>query len=644
MPRKREKKEKHGGEYACDFETYVAEDTTEQTETYVWSAAFVELTEAAPVSICENFPKMLDRITAKWKAGDTVKLFFHNLKFDGSFILADLLASGFQFIKTNKEGKFGKTYLDRSKMHGDEFNCIVSDTGQFYECSFKWNGVNIIIRDSYKLIPMSLKKAGHDFKTEHQKTEMAYKGNKTIYNISAKDRDYIMNDVLVLKELLLKMFDDGHTAMTIGACCMSEYHKQYKAEEWARMFPDLTRVNIPELGNVTQYEYIKKSYRGGWCYVNSDIQGKTLKRGAVYDANSHYPSQMDNALNFYPIGVGRYHKAINNQFDERTTKEMGKPFRFWFIRFKCSFNIKPGFFPFVQIKGSPLYNGREMLRDSRITMKGKKWEGKKFKKIRIGLEEWDDRPELCMTCNDWKLFRESYDVEDLEIFDALIFDADTGASLFHNYIDKYRIQKIEAGKIGNGAAKAIAKLFLNNLYGKFSTDPNSSYKIPKLDSEGVLHFDTVIANDKKPGYIAIGSAVTSYARCVTVRLADSNYNHFAYADTDSVHLYNLPKGFEIQGIPVDDLAFGAWKKESEWSTAKFLRAKTYIENIKTEKGGYSWEVKGAGMTPEAKADIKKMLKAEGVDVFKIGLEIGTNLKPVQIKGGTLLRETTFRIK
>lgn len=638
MPKK---KERLIGEkiYACDFETYVSEDTNTQKETHVWSSACVELLEGKAVKIRESFPAMLKAIANEQPEGETITLYFHNLKFDGVFILDYLLKEGREFVKYNRQGYNGKEYFDRGILNNNQYSCVISDLGAFYTIDFKAYGLIFHVVDSYKLIPLSLKKAGEGFNTAHKKTEMSYTGNKTIYTLSEKDRAYIMNDVIVLKEILLYMFNEGHQSLTIGSCCMTEFRKDYDNQRWSELFPDLTQLKCGESG-LSQFEYCAKAYRGGWCYVNDKISEKILYNGENYDANSHYPSMMIDVLSMYPIGIGAYYKAYNNRLGEVCERRMKNKNWYYFIRIKCAFKLKENFFPFIQIKGSPFFNGREMLKDSTPTR------FKKYKSIKIGTEKFDSRVELCLTCKDFELFKKSYYIDNLEVIDCLMFQALEGEELFGKYIRKYMRMKVEAGKTKNKALKQIAKLFLNNLYGKFGTKPDSSYKVPKLDKDERITYDLIEAHDKKPGYMAIGAAITSYARCKTVTLADENYNHFAYSDTDSIHLYNCPPDFTFKGVKIDPDEFGAWANEASWDQATFLRAKTYAEHITKEDGkevqAY-WTVKAAGMTQMGKEEASKIIIHNGLDSYRIGLSV-PSLKPVNIAGGVLLRETSFSIK
>ena len=71
-------------QFACDFETTVDNDTSKQEKTEVWSACFCEIgTEEAVIM------HSINQFMNYWlKAqNENVTLFFHNLKFDGSFII-----------------------------------------------------------------------------------------------------------------------------------------------------------------------------------------------------------------------------------------------------------------------------------------------------------------------------------------------------------------------------------------------------------------------------------------------------------------------------------------------------------------------------------------------------------------------------
>ena len=248
----------------------------------------------------------------------------------------------------------------------------------------------------------------------------------------------------------------------------------------------------------------------------------------------------------------------------------------------------------------------------------------------------DTNVTLTMTCTDWELFQETYDIYDLVIYDYVWFYAREG--FFDEYIDKYGEEK----RTSKGFKRQKAKLFLNNLYGKFAMSDNSSYKEPYLDEDGIIRFILHEEHEKKVGYIPIGSAITSYAMNFTIRHAMANYDRFCYADTDSIHLIGLDKANKVVEHPTN---FCCWKCESTFDFAYYERQKTYAEHIVEENHEPCepyLDIKACGMSSQAK---QKFIE-EGKDISELstGLSMETcNLKAERVKGGVVLRNKDFKI-
>lgn len=389
-------------------------------------------------------------------------------------------------------------------------------------------------------------------------------------------------------------------------------------------------------------QYIRKSYKGGWCYLVEDKAKRIIKGGLTIDVNSLYPSVMhSNSGNRYPYGNPELWRG--NYIPESAWKETN----YFFVRFRCRFYLKQKHLPTVQIKGIPGYKGTRWLDSSRVYNEK---DGKYYE------EFYDDfgrlrqaRPLLVMSKPDFELFTEHYDVEDMTIYDGMIFPTVIG--VFDSYIDKYKTLKQNS----TGAERELAKLFLNNLYGKFAASTDSSYKWLELSSEGNLVSGVQPANDKAPGYIPVGSAVTSYARCFTIRAAQANFDRFIYADTDSLHLEGKSK--KIKGVKLHDSDFNAWKIEDVFDIGFYVRQKTYIEVVNGEyivrcagmptrcKDLFIASVKGEKTIPKMTAEEKKFLsKKRTIEDFNIGLKVPSKLRPVQISGGTILLPTTYEMR
>lgn len=668
--------------FAADFETTVYSG---QTDTEVWSACICELF-TDNISIFHSIDELYDYLVSL-KA--PILCYFHNLKFDGTFWLSFLLGKKlyYQAYDTLEETeiKLVAKWKDDKDLLDGQIKYSISDRGQWYSIKFKINGNLIEIRDSLKLLPFSLKKIGKSFGTKHKKLTMEYKGKRYAgCPISEIEEQYIKNDVYVLKEALEIMFKENHTKITIGSCCLSEYKSILKEKakdledihEYNRMFPNLYEIEINEqrYGSKTMADYIHKSYRGGWCYLVPQKAGKVFKKGVTADVNSLYPSMMSSASgNYFPTGIPKFwHGNFIPKYDDRF---MGESIGYYFIRIKTRFYLKDGYLPCIQIKGNPMYNSRLWLSTSDIY---NKTDGKYYKYYTdIHGQKQPARVELTLTCIDFELIKEHYDLVDFEILDGCYFTKyQCKKGLFDEYMGKYSYIKTHS----TGAIRELAKLFLNNLYGKMGATTDSSFKIAFIKEDGSLGYKTVIENDKIPGYMPIGSAITSYARNFTIRHAQKNYHGpdkpgFIYADTDSIHCDLSPK--DLIDIETHDTEFCKWKLESVWDEGYFVRAKTYIEhtileNLKPPKDGPFYNVKCAGLNDRGKdlflysigdkSTIDRLdayNKENGIDFteiekefistkrnitdFKVGIEIPGKLLPKNIKGGIVLIDTFYKM-
>ena len=342
----------------CDFETTVYAN---QTYTEVWAAAAVELfTEDVKIfhSIDELYNYFLD-------LDENVIAYFHNLKFDGAFWLSFLMTKLDYKLATEPTGTgpFDLRFQKDFRMLDHTFKCSISDKGLWYTITIKVHDHYIILRDSLKLLPFSVKRIGQSFKTKHQKLDMEYVGFRYAgCEITDEEKRYIANDVLVVKEALELMFEQGHDKMTIGSCCLAEYKSIMKnavnlgAYDYSELYPDMYHVKLdPEQHYYNNAgDWIRRAYRGGWCYLVKGKENKIYHKGTTADVNSLYPSMMTK-VNRFPIGNPIFWSG-NYIPDEALI-----PGHFYYVRIKTRFYRKPGRLPFIQIKNSLLYKGTECL-------------------------------------------------------------------------------------------------------------------------------------------------------------------------------------------------------------------------------------------------------------------------------------------
>ena len=290
-------------------------------------------------------------------------------------------------------------------MPSHSFIYSISDRGQWYSIVIRHNKTFIEIRDSLKLLPFKLETIGESFGTKHKKLSMEYEGFRFPgCRITDEEQEYIANDVLVLKEALEFMFDNGHNKLTIGSCCLDEYKKGMPS--YSEYFPEVYKIpfDLDKTGATTLGDYIKKSYRGGWCYNVPNKSRKIMRNGVTIDVNSLYPSMMHSSSgNRYPIGEGVYKSA-----DRITIEELDKLWengQYYFIRFRTRFYIKENMLPFIQIKNNPLYRATLNLTTSDVYNK-ETGEYCQFYSDYQGLHP--AVVEMTQTCVDFKLFREEF--------------------------------------------------------------------------------------------------------------------------------------------------------------------------------------------------------------------------------------------
>lgn len=613
-----------------DFETTVYEN---QSDTEVWASALAFL-NSDKLKIFNSIDKTYDYLL-KFKGH--VVIYYHNLKFDGSFWLDFLMRKkGYK----NAWNDFNEEFESNRNMKVKTVKYLISDMGQWYTLTFKPNSNLIIeLRDSVKLLPMSVAQLAKSFDTSVKKLEIEYSGKrKAGENITDEEKEYIKNDVIIVKEVLEYMFNNEHNKLTIGSCCMNEFKNMTSRQEFDQIFPRLDTIySIDPSLNADQY--CRFAYRGGWCYLNEGKEKKLITNGQTYDVNSLYPSVMESdSGSLYPYGYPTFWKG-NYIPDEALS-----PFHVFIIRIKTKFKLKKNYVPTIQIKNDYRYRSNEWLKTSDVYYNGKYYESLK-------LEDGSEIDSICMltlTSVDYDLFLKHYDIDFLEIIDGCYFWS--SSNFFGDYISKYKKMKKES----TGAKRQLAKLFLVNLYGKFGTSTNSSFKMAELVEGEPIKFNSVFESNKKPGYVPVACFVTAYARKFTIEAAQENYENLIYSDTDSLHLEEC----DPKGITIHDTNFRAWKLENKWDVGYFLRQKSYIERT-----GNSYLIKMAGLPERSKILIEKNLLKDydNLEEFSeieknfiknpitltdidVGLKVPGSLKAKRIVGGVVLKNQEYEIR
>lgn len=546
--------------YCADFETITNPD-----DCRVWAYAIAEVGNIDNFhygNSIDDFMEFIEQNQAIY--------YFHNLKFDGEFIIHWLLNHGFKHSKKPQE---------------KEFSTLISRMGQFYSIEIVYKrrkkGVNkVVIYDSLKKLPFSVANIAKAFRLEMSKLEIDYNEYREIgHGLTQEEIDYIHNDVCIVAQALAVQLDQGLTKMTNGADALNYFKELIGKKKYRQLFPVL---------DLEMDSSIRLAYRGGWTYCNPKIADKDLGEGLVYDMNSMYPSMMVHRM--LPYGRPEYFTG-KYQEDEL--------YPLYIQKIECRFKIKPNHLPTIQLKKNLMFAMNEYIEDSKEVV------------------------QMVLTNVDLKLFLEHYDIiGGIEYIDGYKFKACQG--VFDQYIDYWMNIKMTS----EGAIKQLAKLMLNSLYGKFATRPDVTGKIPYLEN-GIVRYELGEPETREPEYTPLGVFITAWARDKIIRTAQSVYDRFCYADTDSIHI----TGTDIPDIEVDDKKLNYWKLESHFTRARFIRQKTYIEEIDGKLN-----VKCAGM-PDS---LKELVTWEN---FHVGFEKADGrLMPKHVQGGIVLVESPYKLR
>ena len=343
--------------WAADFETTTLPNLEKdgRVRVWLWSLVSADLTQ-------EFYGYELSEFIHKIKELKCDIVFFHNLAFDGSFILSYLTENNYRYE------------LD--------YDCVIDDMNNWFQIQIHdlEQGHDIKIWDSLKKFPgQSVKSLAKLYKYPDKKAPPYFDRYIPEDYIPTKEEiEYCLQDSRIVANAIHKEWENGHKSLTLSADAFSDVKKTLGGfAKWRKYMPKLSkRVDA----------WLRDSYKGGWTYCNPLYQNKELFNIRVFDVNSLYPYVMKFCELPYGLPVAR------------------KPFpwELYIIRFKTSFRLKKGFLPTIQIKGNFRYNETEYLTDSKGEV------------------------ELCLTSVDFELFKDHYDVDYIKDPFYLSFKKKTG--------------------------------------------------------------------------------------------------------------------------------------------------------------------------------------------------------------------------
>ena len=621
---------------------------------------------------------------------------FHNLKFDGNFILPAIYRMGFEYVHNRVFMNLWKEGADLT----NKFTHSISENGQFYNIivvkkttAARNTPAFIYFWDSMKLFPESLKNVGKQYNKTHFKIDEPRGFYEEIrpegHILTADELLYLREDCLTLAEALRVQVDKyGKIYRTRASkafsffkeCCLlpdestNVYESHYVGSKEFKIpliegyedlegmrfkyLPAKTKRELIKHKLIPEFDYyipdfgtwddIKQAYRGGISYVNPLYQERSIEAAiTVIDVNSMYPYCMKN----FNVPYGRFEKREGEPIEKGGA---------WIACARVSFKLKNDYnLPCIQIKGR---YGREWLRESSDYRN----EGE--------LNIYNDDI-IWFTSVDYETYQNSYDFIVHNWIEYYYFPT-IGATDGARFVDKYYNAKQEATERANAVKRkhegdiekiladpeyqqamldrSEAKVIMNSAYGKHGT----KYIMLSQDSiykEGEpLEFpiDRKIFNsepeDPSHYYIPYAAFITSYARRMLVTTWNAFKGKAVYCDTDSIHFIgtpaDIPKSVKIDHN--DSGALGLWSIEGEFVAGRYIRAKTYIE-IDSEGKPH---VTCAGATKEVKQLMTWETFRVGFNAWKIAIENGldpkdySKLTPKRYPSGVDLTSVNFEIK
>lgn len=618
--------------FTADFETCdtdvlyktIEDDEGNKTDIYnqrVWLAGFKNL-ETMQSTYFNNLDDFMNAILARGDNMNT-EYAFHNLKFDGSYIVPWLHMNNYE--------------VTTQKPEAGQFSVLVDGRNAWYSITIQvTKRRKVLIWDSLKLFPTSLEYLPDVYSTPTHKvaedSDWYSVKRPEDYIPDARDMHYFENDLQVPAEALnehIKLYG-LQFKKTQASQAFYNFEKSFKA--WKFRFPALTNQEDADIRN---------AYWGGISYVNKNKVGLDFFDLAVYDINSSYPDKAANSKLPYGPCVAT--------FGEGQHPDMSK---FWVAEALVEFTLKEGCLPCIPKKAID--------------------EGTIVEDKDVDADKWLDDSEgivrMKFSCIDYVTIQESY--ENFKVYRWIW--TRHWAWKVQKEIAKF-VYKNNDIKVGNKIkAKAEpdplkmielltqanrAKIDNNAFYGKFGEDIIKEGKTPYWEpnedgiEEVVWRVDRQeVQGERSRKYLPVAIAITAWGRQQLVRMWNTLGENALYCDTDSLHFEKAgQKKIDIAikngSFIVDDTKLGAWKHEGDMVRGRYLRAKCYLEQ--TTDGHIEATVAGLPADPHT-GQFSKKRSCLNWDNFHIGLVIPEEqthkLRTVRTPTGNKLLPTHYQIK
>lgn len=623
--------------FVADFETgdsqktYKVDKITGEEIKYqkVWLAGYKNL-QTMKSTYFNNADDFMRDILARHENTNR-EYAFHNLKFDGSFIVPWLFENGYT--------------VALGKPAPGEFSPLVDDRNNWYSITIQVTTKRkVTLWDSLKLFPTALEYLPDIYSTPTKKIredqDFYTKERPEGYEPDDRDLAYFENDLQVPAETLNKHIELYGLRFKKTQASQSFYNFEQTFKAW--------RWRFPALDNEVD-EVVRPAYWGGISHVPKHKAEKDYYDIHSYDINSSYP---DKAAN-YKLPHG---KPVH-EFGEGKHPDMSK---FWIAEALVKFKLKDqDKLPCIPSKA--IMEGRPLVVDKWMVDSG--YGGDNIVKIRF--------------CNiDYQTIQESYEFEVVRWCWSIhwAWKKQREIAKFVNMNNDLKVKYSELAAKEKDPQKKVeyktirnrAKIDNNSFYGKFGEEVIKQGKTPHYEEDEEGNEEIVWKTDREDEqseynrkFLPVAIAITAWGRQQLVKMANLLGEHFLYCDTDSVHFLKegqskIDKAIKGGELEVHPTKLGAWDFEGYYVRGRYLRAKAYME----EKENGEIEVTLAGLPADkhSGAFSKKRSaiswddekKCNTWDKFHIGhivpAEKSNKLRTVRTPTGNKLVPVGFQIK
>ena len=282
--------------YYADFETTTI-NAEGRVRVYLWAIVSGDIVETGDT--IDTFLEYISHI----KNG---VIYFHNLKFDFSYIQYELIKQGIEY-----------TLLEKA--------------GVIYEATV----YDVSIRDSLNFLPMTLREVCEQYNKIYQKTSIDY-NVPWEHTASPEEREYCINDCRVLEEGLTVYYNTLEQVLTEAGATESAKKVRKKltnagvAYEAFKELSNFKKV-CPKIKR-DYYEKFKGAYHGGYVYSRPSGVVEGVQQ---IDVNSMYPF-MYSTINM-PYGP-----PILCMTEEDLAR-----FDFGIIKVSICYELRPGKLPII---------------------------------------------------------------------------------------------------------------------------------------------------------------------------------------------------------------------------------------------------------------------------------------------------------